>query len=220
MLPFLFAIQSVLALKVNGRTYPVEQLTKADGYYTLQGQSETMFFNFNKTFDTSKLPCTEKAEENMVIDSFDFGEGDIFCLGLIDSNNPTITEFEKKNGIQITYSSSGVPFYFNITCGKEESHVLGAEDSTYYIVWTTPHGCPKGAKGGDTFGIIFVVVLLALIVLYFAVGIPVCAFGFKKRGLEMIPFISFWKGLFGLFLEGVKCMFPCCRSKSGYTNME
>ena len=68
------------------------------------------------------------------------------------------------------------------------------------------------------------IIIAVLVVLYFAVGIPVMHFVFKKNGLEMIPFVIFWTSLPGLVVDGCKFILSPClgqmKSSEGYATVE
>ena len=91
--------------------------------------------------------------------------------------------------------------------------------------FTTSHACPSSSSssgGGLSFGSIVLIIIAVLVVLYFAVGIPVMIFVFKKTGIEIIPFVSFWMMIPGLVLDGCKFilgLFPCFKKKEGYSDV-
>ena len=96
--------------------------------------------------------------------------------------------------------------------------------SIYNVTFYHPDACPiskSSSSGGLSFGSIVLIIIAALIVLYFAVGIPVMIFVFKKTGIEIIPFVSFWMMIPGLVLDGCKFilgLFPCYK-KEGYDSL-
>lgn len=90
------------------------------------------------------------------------------------------------------------------------------------VNWTHPQACQipvdpvnPGNKKGISFGSVMLIIIACLVVLYFLIGIPVMHFGFKKSGIEMIPFINFWTSLPGLVIEGVKGIFCCTLCRGG-----
>lgn len=77
------------------------------------------------------------------------------------------------------------------------------------ITWRHPQACPVQKKKKLSFGSIMLIILAVLVVLYFVIGIPVMRFIFKKRGVEMIPFVAFWTSIPRLVYEGVKTIYRC-----------
>ncbi|KAK2963290.1 hypothetical protein BLNAU_1823 [Blattamonas nauphoetae] len=209
-------------LSFKGKVYNIESLAKEEGTFSLTVEDEEVFFNPLKVINLTAIGCTDAQEANVTVASkAPFGEGDFYCfvLGLKSSETPKL--LEEGNGLSIEYNggaSNPGKFTFLFQCAKEEGTPALTRDKeyNYFVNWSTKAACGKGG-GSDVFGIVFFIILLVAATLYFAIGIPICACGMKKRGKEIIPFIHFWIALPGLFKDGVKCMFsPCCKSKSGY----
>ncbi|KAH7817913.1 putative Autophagy-related protein 27 [Monocercomonoides exilis] len=164
------------------------------------------------------------------------------CYGVLSTEEPGF--FPDDKGIILNYEYRGE--YWNRTaeldfkCSKSEKSPFATLISNNRIIieWNHPQGCPKSkpdpnpdnpndpnkkkdSKKKLSFGSIMLIIFSVLLVVYFAAGIPLMHFAFKKSGLEMIPFIGFWKCLPGLVIDGVKfCLSPCIKSKGGYTNVK
>ena len=84
--------------------------------------------------------------------------------------------------------------------------------------WQHPQGCPGEAESssGLSFGSIMLIIIAVVVFLYFAVGCPLMYFVFKKRGLEIIPFASFWLSIPSLIVEGVKFIISPCTKRGSY----
>lgn len=87
------------------------------------------------------------------------------------------------------------------------------------IELSTPYGCPVSpvppiSKKDNTwhFGSIFCIVILVIAVVYFSAGVPIMIFVFKKRGIEVFPFLV---QVAPLVREGVLCLLSpiCSRGK-------
>ena len=94
--------------------------------------------------------------------------------------------------------------------------IISTFRTNYILDWYHPKACPR--KGhAISFGTVMLIIIAALILLYFAVGIPIMKFGLKKSGIEVIPFSFFWVSLPRLVWDGIKAIFsicPCCRKSS------
>ena len=75
------------------------------------------------------------------------------------------------------------------------------------------------SSSGLSVGSILLIIILALVVLYFVIGIPVCYFVLHKRGIEIIPFVSFWKELPALVKDGVFFIISPCYKPAEYQSM-
>ena len=75
------------------------------------------------------------------------------------------------------------------------------------------------SSSGLSVGTIFLIIILALVVLYFVIGIPICYFVLHKRGVEIIPFVSFWKELPGLVKDGFLFIISPCYKPTQYPSM-
>ncbi|KAK2947179.1 putative Mitogen-activated protein kinase [Blattamonas nauphoetae] len=210
-----------LSVKFKGKTFNLEPLTKTDKtYYSFDAPEEKIHFNVLKPLDLSVFKeCESQPSDSLAVSLF--GDPDMqVCWNVGLSEKSTYTLLSNPAGLQISYKSDqSTDFVMNFLCGKEASQFVGNRDANYNyeVNITHPGGCGKGG-GNDVFGIVFFIILLVAVVLYFAIGIPICACGMKKTGKEVIPFINFWIALPKLFIDGIKFMFsPCCKSKADYT---
>ncbi|KAK2951958.1 hypothetical protein BLNAU_13058 [Blattamonas nauphoetae] len=218
----LFLLPSIFSLVYKGKNYKVEPLIHQDGApYTAKISGETVLFNFIHTVNiSSRAECTSPPAAVM---SVSIPDGQEMCwVNAVNTTYEFVPLQKTDKGIQLRFSNGqGQNWDFKVMCGKKETEWVVAPDATYNYLASIEHpgGCAKG--GGDGFGIAFFIILLVAAVLYFAIGIPVCKFGMKKSGKEIIPFVNFWIALPKLFIDGVKCMFsPCCKSKGGYEPTE
>ncbi|KAH7824107.1 putative Autophagy-related protein 27 [Monocercomonoides exilis] len=158
------------------------------------------------------------------------------CYGTVGSEKHKILADDK--GIQFTYEGDddGSPksFVYKLICSKDENQDVTDDGETLTVVQEHPAGCKKSPdpkddpknpknnkKKGLSFGSIMLIIFSVLLVLYFAAGMPLMYFAFKKRGIEMIPFVFFWTSLPRLVIEGVKVLIsPCTNKARGFEEMK
>lgn len=107
-------------------------------------------------------------------------------------------------------------------------------DSLYYddtqvslnITIYSQYGCriiPKNDKISNnkfsSFGFVFLIILCIVLLLYFVIGIPIMVAVFKKKGIEILPFIRQIFFFFDFVKEGCLCLFCSCVKKSKYSRL-
>ncbi|KAH7819107.1 putative Autophagy-related protein 27 [Monocercomonoides exilis] len=185
-------------------------------------------FNFRTAVPKIATDVTcESSDCAMPVYEKDF-EDDCACYGL--ATNETWTIKPNNEGIQFKYYSNLQTErygYLDFLCSKEESISATEDFKVARVTWKHPQACqvikpknPEKEKTKLSFGSVMLIIFAASFLLYFAIGIPIMILAFKKRGLEMIPFVGFWRSLPGLVIDGVKFLLsPCLKSKSGYADI-
>ncbi|KAK2961551.1 hypothetical protein BLNAU_3349 [Blattamonas nauphoetae] len=222
MLSLLVLISHVSGFVFKGKKYDVEGLMKSatDQYYVTY-LDDSIIFNFMEVVNLTLYgTCTQMDEKTMAVVMRE-GMEDMECINAAILDKPVFEATQSPLGISITYKSkTEKTFTFQVDCAEMASTFIATRDASdnYRLSIQHPGGCGVRASS-DIFGIIFFSVLLGAIVLYFAIGIPICACGMKKKGIEVIPGGKFWRSVPGLFVDGIKCMF-CCRKKEIYDPVE
>ncbi|KAH7820000.1 putative Autophagy-related protein 27 [Monocercomonoides exilis] len=206
----------------------------SDNPYEGKIQSMKFWYNFNRS--VPNVPSIGECEIPGCVIPTKPSMGDCYCYG--DINNGSTTVLASDDGIKMKFDYDADyetrTAVIRFTCAKEEKVSLDYQNVMVTLNWEHPQGCPVKHKDPDdpsnpsdpnnpknkkklSFGSVMLIILSVLLVLYFAIGIPIMAFGLKKRGVEMIPFVFFWTAIPGLVVSGVKCIFqPCCNSARGF----
>eukprot|EP00770_Monocercomonoides_exilis_P012231 MONOS_12173.1-p1 / transcript=MONOS_12173.1 / gene=MONOS_12173 / organism=Monocercomonoides_exilis_PA203 / gene_product=unspecified product / transcript_product=unspecified product / location=Mono_scaffold00656:406-1145(+) / protein_length=174 / sequence_SO=supercontig / SO=protein_coding / is_pseudo=false len=167
------------------------------------------------------------------------GVQDGYCYGIALKNTQEMKLLDNKDGILFSYTTDDQTQFeglkLKLVCDNETSQKVSMDDLEVVIEMHDPHGCSESKKKkkddnptdkppkkkGISFGSVMLIIIAALIVLYFAIGIPIWKFGLKKTGIEIIPFVNFWRMVPGLVIGGVKFLLsPCLKSKDGYKDFE
>eukprot|EP00770_Monocercomonoides_exilis_P015347 MONOS_15293.1-p1 / transcript=MONOS_15293.1 / gene=MONOS_15293 / organism=Monocercomonoides_exilis_PA203 / gene_product=unspecified product / transcript_product=unspecified product / location=Mono_scaffold01191:13514-14134(+) / protein_length=133 / sequence_SO=supercontig / SO=protein_coding / is_pseudo=false len=120
-------------------------------------------------------------------------------------------------------------FKLKVKCGNSTKWKAESDRDTVVVDYEGPEGCPK--KNDDpgsekkkkklSFGSIMLIIISVALVLYFAAGMPLMFFAFKKRGIEIIPFVYFWSSIPRMVILGIKTILSPCLSKSrGFKEMQ
>lgn len=137
---------------------------------------------------------------------------------------------DESQGFSLIYNyTENAPkvFQLNMLCGSKSEPKGKENGNTVTLTWTHPAGClPKKPsvhpeKKKLSFGSIMLIIIASLLFLYFAAGIPLMFFAFKKRGIDIIPFGKVWMKLFALVKDGCLCLVsPLCKRKQGYAEVK
>ncbi|KAH7822476.1 putative Autophagy-related protein 27 [Monocercomonoides exilis] len=215
-----------------------------DDPYTQKTEDGNVRFNFRKKvgyWQDEEICETDNCLFQQIV--MDVDGQYCYCFGEVKPED--ISFLANNSGLEFSYKYNGVytsrTLSIKFQCSKQENiDVSVFSNSEAEIIWKHPQGCPNIKPDPDdpnnpdkpdpkkdpkkkklSFGSVMLIILSVLAVLYFAIGIPVMYFALKKRGLEIIPFVNFWKSLPGLVIDGVKfCLSPCLKSKSGYGKID
>lgn len=136
-------------------------------------------------------------------------------MSLIEDANPEAGVYVQYTGGEKTYEGPVRNARIKVRCAKsigalrfiKEDSIGGAQ--VYDFEMEAPQGCPGGAGGSGFCNIInplcslsvlfFIPLTIIGTILYVVIGLIVSKFVQKKKGLEIIPNVHFWKGFFSFF---------------------
>lgn len=141
-----------------------------------------------------------------------FDEASCACSGTLDSEQ--IIAYTNGN-LRFKYKYGNYNATVNLKCHPQVYEVVffatGSVNDVIVDV-LSKYACPKSII---TWGVIFCIIVLIGIVVYFAVGMPIMALKFKKRGKEILPFFSYIVLFFGCIKDGVLFILPLNRCRKG-----
>ncbi|KAK2958309.1 hypothetical protein BLNAU_6796 [Blattamonas nauphoetae] len=187
-----------------------------DKPYEVVRQSFTYLYNFRKPLLSSL--CTSGYDTNCIA-LLRSSQGTCSCMGVLDNEDISLLPDDKGFKIRYTNPLQGYSTDVTVTCAKTHVFTVVDTGNSLNITIEDKAGCRGG--GGIGWGWIFLIALLASIVLFLAIGIPINAIARKKKGVEIIPLFALWVSLPRLVLEGVKCLFsPCKKKRQGFSDIE
>lgn len=169
--------------------------------------------------------CDKSKESNCAADGGSFCQYQtdgsyVNYLASWTSNPPPdytyINQTDHSAGVQISFENGGICSAYNdlwaldltVMCGNTDSLTFSAAYTCYGIGTLTLKAlCPgHGGKPGTglSTGALFLIVVFALLAIYFAVGCVVCAVKFGQPwGLQALPHREFWLSIPAWFLAGL-----------------
>jgi len=90
----------------------------------------------------------------------------------------------------------------------------------YYIFFQSKFACAGAAPSSFGGGLVFVIIVLALLGVYFLGGMAYMKFARHAEGREIIPNHEFWFDLPSLIKDGCMFLVNKCRGRSGYSTVE
>jgi len=150
-------------------------------------------------------------------------------MRLIDDSAPETGVYLQYTGGEKTFDGLTRNTRIKIKCGKSASGIRFVNEQTegdanvYDFEMEAPEGCPGGGGSGGSFcsfinplcspSILFFIPLTIIgTILYIVIGLIVSKFVQKKKGLEIIPNLHFWKALPFLIKDGALVVFHFIKS--------
>jgi len=120
----------------------------------------------------------------------------------------------------VSYNGGPAQMQINLLCDKSAGvgtpTVTSTANSDFKFDWKTSVAC-SGGGGGITGGEVFLIILFCGAALYVIVGVIVNRFVRHMNGIEMLPNVAFWGGVFGLIKDGGRfIMLKTCRRGATY----
>ncbi|KAH7827698.1 uncharacterized protein MONOS_4047 [Monocercomonoides exilis] len=228
---FFFTVAFAKNIVVGGKEYDYSELILKSGLrYHGHVNDDDIYWNFGTVDTSGVMNCdTDDDIAAFLHDTYNS------CYTIAIASSMKTAPLDEGEGIEFTWDPRNdgfTEFKVVLQCSDKNSTTYKPSGSSYTVTFLSEHGCaikskddpkndPKNSKKGLSFGSVMLIIFSVLLFLYFAAGIPIWKFALKKEGIEIIPFVGFWKMLPGLVVDGIKFIFsPCFKSKAGYSDID
>lgn len=188
------------------------------GPYVIQDSVLTYYnyeFNFDKPLTDRGGTCDSNCTFHRI-----YNNVTCTCFGTVDNSKTPmkcsdVSDNKLGNGVLFNFTAPATSGYYAcvyVYTGDEPMYTINNQNSLPVIVMFYNKPTVQTTESSISWGSVFCIIVLALVVVYFAAGIPIMFFGFKKSGVEMLPFYSLLAFAASLVLDGVRFLFSQCRN--------
>jgi len=215
--------QSDCVAEVKGKKYDLSPLRNNSGNYVIPKSATgkwTIYINVCGPLVSAPCPPPSSGCQQYT--------GGQISIGSDTARTYNPPNVPGKNGygltIQFTGGDGGRKMEIDFTCdptaGVGAPTWVNENPALHYnFEWKSQYACPLGGtgKGGKlSGGSIFLILVLCLTVTYIVGGVIVNKFVRHQNGIELLPNVEFWKGIFGLTKDGVLFVFRKITGRSAY----
>jgi len=133
---------------------------------------------------------------------------------------PYVFQLNYKNGQQARTATILFKCNASVETGNVFQRVAEPSKPNYQVYFETQYACTGTAPSSTGGGIIFVIIVFALLGVYFIGGALYMKFARHAEGREIIPNHEFWFDLPSLIKDGCMFLVNKVRGRSGYSTVE